>query len=65
MSLIGLLVVLLVFCVIAWAARSLMGAFGIGDPIATIVYVIIVLVFVLWVLQNVGMLSGGPVLRVR
>ena len=33
MSIVSLLIVLLVFCVVLWAARSLMGAFGIGDPI--------------------------------
>ena len=65
MSLVGLLVVLLIFCVLVWAARALMGAFGIGDPISTVVYVIIVLIAVLWLLQNLGVLSGGPVLRVR
>ena len=35
MSLIALLILLLLFCVLVWAARTLMGAFGIGDPVAT------------------------------
>ncbi len=62
MSLLGLLVVLLVMCVVIWAARALMGAFGIGDPIATVVYVVLVIFFLVWVLQFVGVV---PSLRLR
>ncbi len=65
MSLISLLIVLLVFCVVVWAARSLMAAFGVGDPIATVVYVVLVLVMLLWLAQSLGLMSGGPVLRLR
>ena len=65
MSLITLLIVLLVFCVVVWAARALMSAFGIGDPIATVVYVILVLIMLIWVIQSLGLLGGGPILRVR
>jgi len=64
MSLIGILLVLLVFCIVIWAAKALMGAFGIGDPIATVVYVLLVLVMLLWLLQQFGVL-GGPVLRLH
>jgi len=65
MSLIGLLIVLLIFCVVIWAARALMSAFGVGDPIATVVYVIIVLVCLLWLLGQLGAISGGPVIHFR
>ncbi len=65
MNLIGLLVLLLLFCLIVWAVRSLLGAFGIGNPIATVVQVIIVLVFVLWLIQNLGLLEVGPIIRLR
>lgn len=54
MSLIGLLVGLLIFCVILWAARALMSAFGIGDPIATVVYVFLVIVVLLWLVNAFG-----------
>jgi hypothetical protein len=63
MSLIGLLVALLVFCIVLWAARALMGAFGVGDPIATVVYVVLVLIVLLWIIQQLGYI-GGPTLRV-
>ncbi len=65
MSIVSLLIVLLIFCVLVWAARALMAAFGIGDPIATVVWVIIVLIFVAWFLQNLGVLGGGPLLRLK
>jgi len=65
MSLISLLVILLVFCVVIWAARALMSAFSIGDPIATVVYVILVLVAVLYVVQSLGLIGGSPALRIR
>ena len=61
MSLISLLLLLVVACAIVWAARALMAAFGIGDPIRTVVYVAIVLIVVLWV---VGAL-GGPGFGIR
>lgn len=63
MSLIGLIIVILVFCVIIWAARSLMAAFSIGDPIATVVYVLLVLIFLLWLVGNLGIAPN--ILRIR
>lgn len=65
MSLIGLLVVLLIFCLVAWAVRALLSAFSIGDPIATIVWVVLVIVFVLFIVQSLGVIGGGPILRLR
>lgn len=65
MSIISLLVVLLIFCLVVWAVRAILGAFGIGDPISTIVQVVVVLVFVLWLIQSLGFIGGGPVLQLR
>ncbi len=62
MSLLSLLVALLIFCVVVWAARALMAAFGIGDPIATVVYVVLVIIGLLWVL---GALGGGSLGSIR
>jgi hypothetical protein len=64
MSIISLLIVLLIFCLVIWAVRAILGAFGIGDPISTIVQVIFVLIFVLWIVQQLG-LVGGPVLKLN
>jgi hypothetical protein len=61
MNLVTVLVVLLIFCVVIWAARALMGAFKIEDPINTVVYVILVLFMLIYLLQFVG----TPALRLR
>ena len=65
MSLIGLLIVLLVVCVVLWAARALIGAFGVPQPIGTVIYVVIVLIVVIWLVQSLGGFGTGPVLRLR
>lgn len=51
---IGLLLALVVLCVVIWAARAIMAAFGIGDPIATLIWVGIVLVVVFWLVSQFG-----------
>ena len=67
MSIIGLLVVLVVFLAVIWAARALMSAFGVGDPIATVIYVVLVLVALVFLLQSFGLLGSvsGSHLSVR
>lgn len=62
MSLITLLVVLIVACLVVWAARAILAAFGVGDPIRTVVYVVIVLLVVLWA---VSQLTGVGSLNLR
>lgn len=64
MSLIGLLILLLIFCLIVWAARQLLAAFSIGNPIATVVQVLIVLIFCLYLIQALG-LFPSTTLHVR
>jgi hypothetical protein len=64
MSLIGLLVLLIIFCVIVWAARSLLAAFAVPDPIATVVWVLIVLIAVFVLLGQIGILGSGPIIRI-
>lgn len=59
MSLIALLVVLILVCVVVWAARAILAAFGIGDPIRTVVYVVIVLIVVLWAAAQLGGVNLG------
>ena len=63
MSLIGLLILLIVFGVVIWAARALLAAFALGEPITTVVYVLIVLIAVFAVLGQFGIIGGGPVIR--
>lgn len=54
MPLLSILIVLIIFGVVLWAARALLGAFGIGDPIATVVYVLLVVIFLFWLLGAIG-----------
>ena len=56
----SILVILLVACVILWAAQRLLAAFGIGDPIATVVYVLLVLLLLLYLVQSMGVLRSVP-----
>jgi hypothetical protein len=58
MSLIGLLVALLILCIVYWAATQLMAAFGVGDPIRTVVLVILVLIALVWLLGFVGVMPA-------
>jgi len=60
---ISLLLVLLIFCIVLWAARALMSAFGVGDPINTVVYVLLVLLFLIWLWQALG--GGGTSLSIH
>jgi hypothetical protein len=60
MDIISLLVGLIIIALLFWAVRALLGAFGIGDPIATVVYVLMVVIVIIWLL---GMVTGTPVLH--
>lgn len=48
MDLVSLLVGLVIICLIFWACRALLAAFGIGDPIATVVNVVLVVLVIAW-----------------
>lgn len=63
MSIIGLLVALVLICLLWWAVTAILAAFGVGDPIATIVKVVFVVLVVLWLLSAVGVSTGLPRLR--
>lgn len=56
---IGLLIAVLVVCIVLWAAQSLMAAFGVPDPIRTVMLVVIVLVALLWFLNAAGIALPG------
>lgn len=61
MSLIGILIVLIIVGVVFWCARQLIRAFSIPDPIATVIYVLLVLVALVWLLGQIGY---GPNIRI-
>lgn len=65
MSLLGLLLLLLLICVIIWAARALLTAFSIGEPISTVVWVVIVLICVFAFVSQTGLIGGGELGNIR
>lgn len=60
-----LFVLLIVGCLIWWAATKVLAAFGIGDPIATLVQVAIVVLFVFALLDAFGWVHLGLVPSLR
>jgi hypothetical protein len=62
MTLLGLLIAILIACVVLWAARALLSAFGLGEPLYTVVVVVVLLLLVLWLASQFGY---GPGLRLR
>jgi hypothetical protein len=54
MPIIPIIVGLIVICLLYWAITTLMGAFGIGAPISTVVQVIFVVLVVLWLISLIG-----------
>jgi hypothetical protein len=64
MSLLTLLIFLIVIGVMFWATRAICAAFSIPAPIVSVVQVILVILAVVWLLQQLGV-GGGPILRLN
>ena len=62
MSILALLIYVVILCVVFWAVRALLGAFGVGEPISTVIYVILVILVLVALLQ---MLTGGGLPSLR
>lgn len=65
MDVISLFIFLILVGLVFWGVNALSGAFGIPGPIVTIIHVFLVVIVVLYLLQALGVWSGGPVLRFR
>ena len=65
MSIIGPLILLLVFCAVVWAVSTLLSAFAVPEPIATVVWVLVILLCVFALIGETGLVSSVPVLRLR
>ncbi len=62
MSLVTLILVLALVGFLVWAIQTFIPM----DPkIKTLLSVVVVIVLLLWVLQSIGLLTGGPTIRVR
>ena len=55
-TLIALVVVLIVVLLLVWCVQRLLGAFAVPEPVATVVYVLIVLIAVLYLVRRFGVL---------
>lgn len=62
MTLIGLLIFVILALVVYWAVMKLLAAFGVGDPISTVVQVLLV---VLLLLALLGQFGYGPGVGLR
>jgi hypothetical protein len=65
MTIIGFVVALVIVLLLIWAIQQLTAAFNTPPQIRTVILVLIVVAFVLWVLGMLGGLNYGPVLRFR
>ena len=66
MSLIGLLVFVLLFCLVIWAIRRLMAIFEVPAQIQGVVTVVIVVVFCLVLISQLPTLLGSiPGIRLK
>lgn len=62
MSIVALLLTILIICVLLWAVQRLLAAFSVGEPISTVVYVLVVLLCLVYVLGHFGV---GPGIQLR
>jgi hypothetical protein len=58
MSIIGLLVLVLIVCVVLWGTQRLIKAFQVEEPIASVIYVLLVIVLLAYVLNSTGWETG-------
>lgn len=65
MDILSLLVFLIIIGVAFWAVQALAGAFGIPPPIVVVIQVILVVLCIMFLLQTLGLMSGGPLLQLR
>ena len=63
MSLLAIFGVLILIALVVWAVPQLLAAIGVPPNVATIVYVGLVCLIVLWVVST--FFGVGPVLRLR
>lgn len=61
MTLLGLLVVVIIFCLLFWAIQQLTAVFNVPPQIRTVIVVLLVVIIVLWLVT--GLTGHGPALR--
>lgn len=63
MTVIGLLVALIVFCLAFWVVRSMAGACGLPAAMVTVLHVVLVVIAVVYFLRAFMLWAWMPVLR--
>jgi len=63
MSLIGIFVALVLIALVVWAVPQLLAAIGVPANVATVIYVCLVVLIVLWLLSQFGYGVSGLRLR--
>lgn len=61
-NLVHLLIGFLFFFLLAYGARLMIRYFGAPHPVETIVMLILLIVFIVWLLQEIGI--TGPIIRI-
>jgi uncharacterized membrane protein YwzB len=64
MDILGILILLIFACVLYWAVNAILAAFSIGDPIATVVKVLLVVLLLFALVNQLGY-GGSPILLRR
>lgn len=54
MTLVGLLITVLILCFLVWVVRMLLTAFAVGEPISTVVWVVVVALVIIYIVQKLG-----------
>lgn len=60
MTVLGLLLAVLVICIVVWVTKSLLAAFSVGDPLRTVVILVVVLLCLWLFLGQAGLVSPIP-----
>ncbi len=59
MSIMAIIVALVLFGLAFWVVRTLSSAFKIPEPVPAVIYVVLVVIFVVWFLQNLAGVNLG------
>jgi len=51
---VGLLIGVLIVCLVLFCTRLLLGAFKVGDPFSTVIFVVVAILCVLWLIGGLG-----------
>lgn len=65
MTLVGLLIFVIIFGLIFYLVQMLLAALPIAAPFKTVAYCLLLLIAIIFLLDQVGYLGTGPILHLR